>query len=297
MFRIGFFADGPWSHLAFSKLLSRKNLEVSFVCGRYKTSDVILKELCRKNNIIFLTSKDINSSKFIEEVRKFNCELFVSMSFNQIFKDDMINLPKFNIINCHAGKLPFYRGRNILNWVLINDESEFGITVHYVDHGVDTGDIILQKTYDINDSDNYKTLLETAYVECANLLDSAVSLFLNSVNIPRISQKSIHPVGFYCSKRQVGDELINWGLNSREIFNFVRSISQPGPIARTFFNGSEVKINEVKLIEDMPQYIGVPGAILKSGLNSIDVKTGDSVIRVTSYESVLDLKVGSRFEK
>jgi methionyl-tRNA formyltransferase len=65
------------------------------------------------------------------------------MSFNQIFKSEIINLPRLKTINCHAGKLPFYRSRNILNWVLINDEKEFGITVHYVDEGIDTGDIIL----------------------------------------------------------------------------------------------------------------------------------------------------------
>ena len=73
------------------------------------------------------------------------------MSFNQIFRKDIINLTPIGIINCHAGKLPFYRGRNILNWVLINDEKEFGITVHFVDEGIDTGDIILQKTFPITD--------------------------------------------------------------------------------------------------------------------------------------------------
>ena len=61
------------------------------------------------------------------------------------------NMPPLKTINCHAGKLPFYRGRNILNWVLINDEREFGITVHYVDEGIDTGDIILQRVFPITD--------------------------------------------------------------------------------------------------------------------------------------------------
>ena len=77
------------------------------------------------------------------------------MSFDQIFKEEIINIPPLKIINCHAGKLPFYRGRNILNWALINDEKEFGITVHYVDFGIDTGDSILQKNYEITDDDDY----------------------------------------------------------------------------------------------------------------------------------------------
>ena len=63
------------------------------------------------------------------------------MSFNQIFDKELINIPPLGTINCHASKLPFYIGRINLNWILINDEKEFGITLHYVD----TGDIILQK--------------------------------------------------------------------------------------------------------------------------------------------------------
>ena len=71
-------------------------------------------------------------------------------------------MPKYGAINCHAGKLPDYRGRNILNWALINDEKEFGITVHFIDEGIDTGDIILQESFEIKDSDNYKSLLDLA---------------------------------------------------------------------------------------------------------------------------------------
>ena len=96
------------------------------------------------------------------------------MSFNQIFKNNLINLPPLKIINCHAGKLPFYRGRNVLNWVLINDENEFGITVHFIDEGIDTGDIILQKTFKIDDTDDYQTLLSRAYKECGSILYDSI---------------------------------------------------------------------------------------------------------------------------
>ena len=57
-----------------------------------------------------------------------------------------------------------------MNWVLINDETEFGITIHFVDEGIDTGDIISQKVFPIDDSDNYSTLLERAFHGCADLL-------------------------------------------------------------------------------------------------------------------------------
>ena len=174
----------------------------------------------KKYNIDYLKYENINSKNFIERIKTYFCDLFVSMSFNQIFKDEIINLTPLRIINCHAGKLPFYRGRNILNWVLINDEKEFGITVHYVDEGIDTGDIILQRSYQILDKDNYKTLLERAYKGCADTLYDAIIMFKEGY-VKAKKQIEIHPTGFYCSQRKIGDEILNWNQTSREIFNFM----------------------------------------------------------------------------
>jgi len=292
---IGYFADGPWSHKSFEKLINDKDITISFICVRFDTNDEKLKNYCDTYGIHYLKNKDINSLEFINNVSKYDCDIFVSMSFNQIFKSEIINLPKNKIINCHAGKLPFYRGRNVLNWALINDEKEFGITVHFVDEGIDTGDIILQNTYPITDGDDYSTLLEVAYEECANTLYSAIISFKDN-SFKRIKQNDINPIGFYCSQRRSGDEIIKWNQKSRDIFNFVRSICKPGPIARTFINNREMKINKIKFIEEAPSYIGTVGAVLTKGEYSFFVKTEDSFIEVLEYEYDGKFMVGDRFE-
>jgi len=173
---------------------------IEFICVRYDTKDETLKNYCEKYNIDYLKHKNINSKEFLEKIRQYNCDLFVSMSFNQIFKKEIINIPRLKAINCHAGKLPFYRGRNVLNWVLINDEKEFGITVHYIDEGIDTGDIIMQRVYPIIDEDDYNTLLEKAYKECANILYDGIKLIQNTQEVTPIKQTTIHSMGFYCSR-------------------------------------------------------------------------------------------------
>ena len=292
---IGYFADGPWSHLAFNKLIQDKNIKISFICARFDTRDETLKNYCKQYDIDFIKHKNINSREFIENVTRFKCDLFVSMSFNQIFKSAIINLATFGFINCHAGKLPFYRGRNILNWALINDEDEFGITVHYIDEGIDTGDIILQRTFPISDKDDYSTLLQVSYVECANILYDAVIL-LKGKSVERIKQNSIHPVGFYCSQRKMGDEILNWNKLSREIFNFVRAICHPGPMARSYVNGKEIKINKVEMVESAPSYQCIEGAILNMDDDGFYVKTRDNFIKVVEYEIDGTLRIGDRFE-
>jgi len=255
-----------------------------------------LLDFAKKYSIDYLKYENINSKEFIEKVKKYSCDLFVSMSFNQIFKSEIVNLPKYKTINCHAGKLPFYRGRNILNWVFINDEKEFGITVHYMDEGIDTGDIILQNSYPISDSDSYKTLLERAYINCAELLYSAITMFKYGIPCV-IKQKNINPVGFYCSIRKEGDEVLNWDQTSREIFNFVRAICYPAPMARTILNGFEMKINRVEIVENAPNYKCIIGVILnKEKDGSFLVKTKDSFIKVIDFEYNKKFKVGDRFE-
>ena len=293
---IGYFADGPWSHEAFNKLIIDNEISIRFICVRFDTQDLTLKQYCKKYNIDYIKNVNVNSAEFIEELSKYQCDLFVSMSFNQIFKNEIINLTSYKIINCHAGKLPFYRGRNILNWALINDESEFGITVHYVDEGIDTGDIILQDVHPIDNTDDYSTLLTRSYNACASILYRAVCLFKNG-SVAGKKQEDIHPTGFYCSQRKIGDENINWKDGSRNIFNFIRSICSPGPMARAFINGVEVKINKAEMVTGAVTYKCIEGAILNIDETGFIVKTKDSFIKITEYTSDIDIKIGNRFEK
>ena len=290
-FKIGYFADGPWSHNAFKILVKDSRIKISFIVPRKDTSDQTLKKFSTDYNIDYLNPEDINSDEFYEKVKKYNCDIFVSLSFNQIFRKRIFNLPRLKTINCHAGKLPFYRGRNVLNWCLINDEKEFGITVHMIDEGIDTGDIILQRVYKISEKDDYKSILNKAHVECGIILYDAIKKIINN-DYTLIKQDSIDPIGFYCGGRGEGDELIDWNQNSRQVFNFIRSICHPGPKATTFFKGHEVKINKVEFIPNIKTYLNKPGQILNKFNGGYIIKTKDTFIKIFEVETEINLKVG-----
>ena len=291
--RIGYFADGPWSHKAFEKLITDESIELLFIVPRSDTNDNTLKDFATRYNVDYLFPVNINSNEFIEISKSYNADLFVSMSFNQIFKTPILNVPKLGVINCHAGKLPFYRGRNILNWALINDEKEFGITVHYIDEGIDTGDIIKQYCYPILDNDDYKSLLELSYLECGSILYDSIKE-IQAGNSQRKKQSSIHPVGFYCGRRSEGDEIINWKQSSRVLFNFIRAINKPGPMATTSLKGLPVKINKARLIENAPVYFGTPGQVLSKSKSGFLIKTFDSFIEIFEIETDAKIKVGDK---
>lgn len=293
MIKVGYFGDGPWAHEAFKRLINDETIEIGFVTVRYDKRDPGLMALAEAEHIPVEIHQNINSDEFLDRVSKYKVDLFVSMSFNQIFKTRTINYPPLKTINCHAGKLPFYRGRNILNWALINDEKEFGITVHYVDEGIDTGDIILQRTYPITDEDDYGTLLNTAYTGCADVLYEAVKE-IQSGTVHAVRQDTIDPVGMYCGMRGPGDEIINWNTGSREIFNFVRAICRPGPMATSVLNGKEIKINRVREVEGAHRYINTPGQILGKTEHGFYVKTKDTFIEVTEYVYEGKIRTGDR---
>lgn len=291
--KIGYLADGIWGQNALKLISSDDDFDIKFVVPRFDTPDDVLKQMALGFGIDCFLFKNINSEEFLEVISKYNCDILVSMSFNQIFKP--IILSKYKIINCHAGKLPFYRGRNILNWVLINDEKEFGITAHYVDEGVDTGDIIIQKTYPITNKDNYRTLLNVAYKECPYVLFEALKL-TRSGNAHIIKQNTIDPIGLYCGKRQKGDELINWNSTSRELFNFIRAICIPGPMAKSYLNNKEVFINSAEIIDEAPIYKGISGQVLYKEGTALVVKTKDSILKITEYTYDGSIKIGDRFK-
>ncbi|NBV75658.1 MAG: methionyl-tRNA formyltransferase [Methylococcaceae bacterium] len=292
---IGYFADGIWAHAAFHLLVGDPSLKIRFVCVRYDSQDQLLRELASAHGIPVLRHPNINSHEFLRRMRESGSDMFVSMSFNQIFGKEILKIPSAGTINCHAGKLPFYRGRNVLNWALINDEKEFGITVHYVDEGIDTGDILAQKCFPITDEDNYASLLSTAHQECAIILYETINL-LRLGTATRTRQSDIHPVGFYCGIRKEGDEKLDWNQTSREVFNFIRSICHPGPKALCFLEGEAIRINSARLIPHAPAYRGIPGQIVGKTANGFIAKTVDSTVEITNFTFDGKIRVGDRLK-
>ena len=122
MNKLGFFGDGPWAAKSLNLIMKKTSFKIDFICLRYSSPDMNLIKIAKKNKIKLIIEKDINSSKSFKKIKKYNSDLLVSMSYDQIFGKHILTNFKKKIINCHAGDLPFYRGRSILNWVLINDE-------------------------------------------------------------------------------------------------------------------------------------------------------------------------------
>ena len=277
--KLGYFADGPWAHRALDAILSDGHFDIVFLVLRCSRPDPVLKATAERLRRPCYFVPDVNEAAFVRTVGAAAADLLVSMSFDQIVRAAIRRAAPLGFINCHAGALPFYRGRNVLNWALLNGERRIGVTVHHVDDGIDTGDIIEQDFFDVAPDDDYGAVLEKAYVQCPVTLMKALRA-LRSGAARRTPQSAIHGVGTYFPRRREGDEWIDWSWPSQRIHNFVRAIAPPGPGARAMLRDTCIAVLKTHLVANAPDYIATPGAVVGREAHAIWVKSGDSFLAV-----------------
>lgn len=278
--RLGYFGDGAWARRGLELILADPHLEVAFVCPRHPRPDRELVDMARSAGLPVESWPDVNQPQALEAIAAYRCHLLVSMSFDQILRRPILESTPLGFINCHAGELPFYRGRNVLNWALINGEDHFGVTVHFVDTGIDTGDIILQERIPLSPQDDYAGALAKATEACPRLLHQAIDLLRRGQAKP-IPQHTIHPVGTYFCRRRPGDEYLDWSWPSARLLDFIRALAHPGPGARTWHGQQELVIRQAQAIPQAPAYLATPGEVVGRTPQGVVVKTGDTTILVT----------------
>ena len=160
--KIAFLGEDSFSNVVLQSLIDAGHELVLVATPFYE--NLIYKKLeltSKKYSIPFVRSKNINGSDFIEFVRNKNPDLIVSAHFERLIKKDLLSIPSKGCINLHPSLLPYYRGMAPQHWPIANRENCTAVTVHFIDEGTDTGDIILQKIANINDSMYVSDLLTT----------------------------------------------------------------------------------------------------------------------------------------
>jgi len=196
--RILYFGDGRWASNGLERL-SDGGRSISGVVLRRHPSDPSLEETARRLGLDVLQPQKVNDPDFVDTVVRLHPALCISMSYDQILRKALLELPELGFVNFHAGKLPYYRGRNVINWAIINNETSIGLTAHYVDQGIDTGDIILQRTVPIEWEDTYGDVLDRVTDAFPDLIADTVGL-IESGCAPRQPQARLSGT-YFCARR------------------------------------------------------------------------------------------------
>ena len=133
-----------------------------------------VKRLCKARNMRYSHVDNINSADFIRDCRELDIDLIASVSPTQIFKSELISLPRHGCINIHTAKLPEYRGLYPMYWAMACGQRTVGISIHYIEDGIDTGKIILQDELEIPPKTTLNHMLRVTKLRGVELLIDAI---------------------------------------------------------------------------------------------------------------------------
>ncbi len=197
-----------------------------------------VKDYAQEQNLTVLQPTNLKSEEFLAELKKLNADLQIIVAFRML-PEVVWGMPPMGTFNLHGSLLPQYRGAAPINWAIINGEKETGVTTFFLQHEIDTGNIILQEKEPISKEDNVGSLYE-------RLMHLGAQAVVNTVQLieqGNVETKTQPDASTLKSAPKLFKETceVNWDQTAKQVYNFIRGLS-PYPAAWTILNGKKFKV-------------------------------------------------------
>lgn len=230
------------------------------IVGKDKTvSFNPVKKLALEENIPVF--QPIRIRKDFEKLKNLDIDLIVTCAYGQIIPKEVLDMPKYGCINVHASILPKYRGSAPIQWCLFNNDDVTGVTIMYMDEGMDTGDIIKIKEIPILDSDNVGTLHDKLSKLGCDLLLEVLPTIFNKTN-DRIKQGNNYTMAPMIKRE---DERLDFNEEGKKIIGKIKGLN-PWPLANIIINNQEIKVLEAEFVQKKVDNTGIIKEIDKKNL-------------------------------
>ena len=214
-----------------------------------------VEELARAHGIpVHLTERV--DAETIDLVKRAEPDVIVVNSWYTWMPPELYNLPPHGTLNLHDSLLPKFTGFSPVLWALISGESEFGLTIHRMDDGLDSGDILIQHSLPIGPTDTGTELVMRGMDLIPGALRDALAALESGAAVWRPQKKAARS---YFHKRSERDSLIDWNWPAEDLERFVRALSDPFPRAFTFYRGERIEVLEARV--SGARYGGTPGRV------------------------------------
>lgn len=212
---------------------------------------------------------------FVEQVRSLAPDLILVNSYSMLLQEDVLSIPGGGAINVHTALLPRYRGSNPFQWVIINNETETGVTMHYMTADFDAGDIVAQRRVPVLFEDTWRELQTRCAAATREMLSEEMPRILSRQNTRRRQDDSNSS---RYNRRRPEDGVIDWRESVLSIYNLIRALVKPLPGA--YYNSAtgKVLLDEYLFVPEVTalkytQTVG--GQRLQSGDTSLTNFTAD----------------------
>ncbi|HWQ93521.1 MAG TPA: methionyl-tRNA formyltransferase, partial [Clostridia bacterium] len=239
-----------------------------------------VKQLALGAGLPVLQPERARNEAFIAQLAELAPDLIAVAAFGQILPQRILDLPRFGCLNVHTSLLPRYRGAAPIQWAILNDDPETGVTIMKMDAGLDTGDILAQQRTAIEPEDNSQTLHDRLAAMGARLLVETIrAMARGSIR----SQPQPAEGVVYAPKIKKQDGQIDWSQPARVVWNRVRGLI-PWPGAFTFLPvpspGATAPLLKIWAAEVVAS-TGLPGEVLAADKEGIIVACGRDALRIT----------------
>ena len=254
-----------------------------------------IHELAAEKGIPYKKFKRISDTENIKIIKEIQPDYIFVIGLSQLIPREMIDLAKKGVVGFHPTPLPKFRGRAAMVWQILLGVHETKCTLFLIDEGMDSGDILGQEEYIIEDTDYA--------IDVRKKLLSALSRLSCRV-LKQIMDDSIEPKkqneeeATYLLIRRPEDGQIDWKTPCADIHRLIRAVSHPYPGAFGMYDGKyKIIIWRAEVIENK-KYIGIPGQIAEINEGSFIVLGLDGLVKVTDYENEdgVTLRVGHKIK-
>lgn len=243
-----------------------------------------VKEVAINNNI-----KVFQPSKIREDyvsLKELDIDLIVTCAFGQILPKEVLDLPKCGCVNVHASILPKYRGSAPIEYAIMNGDSETGVTIMYMDEGMDTGDIISISKLPIEANDTGGTIHNKLSLLGRDALESALENIFNKT-CERIKQGSDFTLA---PKIKREDEHIDFNNKGIDIINKIRALN-PTPLANVVIDDKEIKVLDAKFVK---KDVNKVREIIEIDKDKLGISCIDGIIYLSTVKpmgkNIMDIK-------
>jgi methionyl-tRNA formyltransferase len=212
-----------------------------------------VKQYAVANGLPVLQPIKLKDPSFVEELKQYKPDLQVIVAFRML-PEVVWNLPPMGTFNLHGSLLPNYRGAAPIHWAVINGETETGVTTFFLQHEIDTGDLLFQETEPIQPHDTTGDVYERLMQRGAKLVvKTALAIQAGTTNpVPQDEQMATWPAPKLT--RATGE--VHWSKSGTEICNLVRGM-YPFPGAHTTFQGKNCKLIQIKFHPEIIPDLGI----------------------------------------
>ena len=258
--------------------------------GRHQTevqpSEV--KKYALSQGLPVLQPEKMKDPAFVEELRGYQANLQVVVAFRML-PEVVWNMPEFGTFNVHAALLPQYRGAAPINWAVINGETQTGVTTFFLDKEIDTGRIIMQKSFDIPDEADveyvYDGLMHLGADICLETLERIIAADGHPESIPQeeLEGKIRHLYG--APKLFKNTCEIDWNRPCKRVYDFIRGLS-PYPGAWTTLMGPDGKTVDLKVFKSTKteKNVGMRPGVIVVYKGLLYITTADYLLQIDELQ-------------